>query len=288
MEALSPHDSVAAVRPGPGSPAAGTAVVRAFHDVLQSGAGLDRLRELVAPDYQPHLAAFVSPTALPAGIDALLARLRQVGSVPGRIRRTVADGELVFAHVEYSSVRPVAGVDIYRVDERGQIAEHWNVRQALQGVADAQEWRYSDAPGVQRAANPGRAWLRERIMRMLRELWVQGAASLVPEYYSERYVQHNPDMPGGYQRIVEVVSNDIRRYIEATGGPFPVDVHRIAVEGDLACVHLSLNMAGINRSEGRRSTNVDIFRVDGDGRMTEHWDVLQIQGEELPDEATVF
>jgi predicted SnoaL-like aldol condensation-catalyzing enzyme len=53
-------------------------------------------------------------------------------------------------------------------------------------------------------------------------------------------------------------------------------------------VHLSLFMAGINRNDGDRSTNVDIFRVDRDGRMVEHWDVLQIEGVALPPTATVF
>jgi predicted SnoaL-like aldol condensation-catalyzing enzyme len=47
-------------------------------------------------------------------------------------------------------------------------------------------------------------------------------------------------------------------------------------------------MAGINRNAGESSTNVDIFRVDQSGLMIEHWDVLQIQGEGLPDSRTIF
>ena len=123
---------------------------------------------------------------------------------------------------------------------------------------------------------------------MLTELWSKGNADLVADFYAESYVQHNADMPGGYARIREIVENDIPRYIEATGGPFPVDVHHMGAEGDIVFVHLSLFMAGINRNDGDRSTNVDIFRVDRHGRMVEHWDVLQIEGVALPPTATVF
>jgi predicted SnoaL-like aldol condensation-catalyzing enzyme len=53
-------------------------------------------------------------------------------------------------------------------------------------------------------------------------------------------------------------------------------------------VHLSLFMAGINRNAGDSSTNVDIFRVDQSGLMVEHWDVLQMQSEALPNSLTIF
>jgi predicted SnoaL-like aldol condensation-catalyzing enzyme len=123
---------------------------------------------------------------------------------------------------------------------------------------------------------------------MLTEVWGKGNAGLVGDFYAESYVQHNSDMPGGYRRIREIVENDIRRYIERTGGPFPVQVHHIGAEADIVFVHLSLFMTGINRNDGDRSTNVDIFRIDRRGRMVEHWDVLQIEGVTLPRTACVF
>ena len=109
--------------------------------------------------------------------------------------------------------------------------------------------------------------------------WMPGNAALVPDFYERFYVQHNPDMPDGYERILEVVQTNIRAYIDRTGGAFPVTIHRVGGEGDLVFMHSSIFMAGINRNEGVRSTNVDIFRVSRQGRMTEHWDVLQMQVE---------
>jgi predicted SnoaL-like aldol condensation-catalyzing enzyme len=50
-------------------------------------------------------------------------------------------------------------------------------------------------------------------------------------------------------------------------GPVDVDVHRVIAEGDLVAVHSNyktFNMAG-----------VDIFRLNDDAKIIEHWDVLQ-------------
>jgi predicted SnoaL-like aldol condensation-catalyzing enzyme len=53
----------------------------------------------------------------------------------------------------------------------------------------------------------------------------------------------------------------------ASAGPVDVEVHRVLTDGDLVAVHSNYktwNMAG-----------VDIFRVGDDGKIVEHWDVLQ-------------
>jgi predicted SnoaL-like aldol condensation-catalyzing enzyme len=130
--------------------------------------------------------------------------------------------------------------------------------------------------------------MKSTLTKVLLQIWGQGDAALVPVHYDESYIQHNLDMPGGYQRIKEIVETEIQRYITATGGPFPVDIHRMGAEGDLIFVHYSIFMAGINRKEGQRATNADIFRIGADDRMIEHWDVLQIEGEPLPDDKTLF
>jgi predicted SnoaL-like aldol condensation-catalyzing enzyme len=95
-------------------------------------------------------------------------------------------------------------------------------------------------------------------------------------------------MPGGYVRIAEIVATEVRDYIERSGAPFPVTIHQMGAEGDLVFVYISIFMAGINRNAGMRSTNVDVFRFDDQGRTIEHWDVLQMESEPLPDHTTLF
>jgi predicted SnoaL-like aldol condensation-catalyzing enzyme len=237
------------------------------------------LEDLVAPDYRPHLPELEGSPRLQPGRDALAARLRSAGKVPNEIRRMIADSDFVYAHVKYPGTPTYAGVDIYRFDAAGRIGEHWSVRQPKPQIsARADEW-FSDAPEVDRTCDLDSEWAKRRVREMIETVWMPGHAARVPDFYECSYVQHNPDMPGGYERILEVVQTSIRSYIERTGGAFPVRIHRIGGEGDLVFVNLSLLMAGIDRNDGVRSTNVDIFRVNRQGRMTEHWDVLQMEAE---------
>ena len=74
----------------------------------------------------------------------------------------------------------------------------------------------------------------------------------------EDYIQHNPQAGNGLQAVKDFF---------APVGPVDVDVHRVIAEGDLVAVHANyktFNMAG-----------VDIFRLNDDGKIIEHWDVLQ-------------
>ena len=74
----------------------------------------------------------------------------------------------------------------------------------------------------------------------------------------EDYAQHNPQADTGLEAV---------KAFFAPVGPVDVDVHRVIAEGDFVVVHSNYktwNMAG-----------VDIFRLNDDGKIIEHWDVLQ-------------
>jgi predicted SnoaL-like aldol condensation-catalyzing enzyme len=263
------------------------AILTFYGDVLANGR-IDAVQRLIATSYVPHVPRFVDGAAPAAGREALLRRLRASGPVRNEVRRIISDGDLVFTHVKYPGSIPLAGSDIFQFDDAGRIRAHWNVRQPLgRGSGDIDAW-FSAAPASAAPVTLDRARLKARVRRMLEDLWAKGDSALVAEFYAESYLQHNPDMPGGFARIQEVVDRDIRGYIEATGAPFPIEIHHIGAEGELVFVHLSLFMAGINRNAGDSSTNVDIFRVNPSGLMVEHWDVLQMQSEALPDALTIF
>jgi len=262
-------------------------VVGTFHREVLGEGRLARLETLVAPDYRSHLPVFQASPGLPAGRRALAKRLQSTGGVPNEIKRIIADGDMVYAHLKYPGAPAFAGADMYRVVEN-RIAEHWSVRQPKpQSSAAVEEW-FRDDPSVELTPGLDREWIKRRVRETIEQLWMPGNAALVPAYYARSYVQHNPDMPGGYERIVAVVETSIRSYIERSGGPFPVAIHHIGGEGDLVFIHLSIFMAGINRNDGVRSTNVDIFRVNRDGLMTEHWDVLQMEVEPVLNPAVLF
>jgi predicted SnoaL-like aldol condensation-catalyzing enzyme len=78
------------------------------------------------------------------------------------------------------------------------------------------------------------------------------------ELIVEDYVQHNPQADNGLQAVKEFFR---------PLGPVDVEVYRVIAEGDLVAAHShyrSFNMAG-----------VDIWRFNDEGKMVEHWDVLQ-------------
>jgi SnoaL-like domain len=63
-------------------------------------------------------------------------------------------------------------------------------------------------------------------------------------------------------------------------GPVDVDAHRIIAEGDLVVVHShyeTLGMAG-----------ADFFRLNEDGEIVEHWDVLQQAPETTASDNDIF
>jgi predicted SnoaL-like aldol condensation-catalyzing enzyme len=263
-------------------------VMRLFSAVLGQGQ-VDALDRLVARSYLPQTAPLKDVVALTPGLDALKERLRRRGRTPHEVKRIIADGNYVCAHVRYDGAMPIAGADIFRIDEAGRVAEHWNSRQRLPHDLARGVDRFAGGGDASLPVSPARRTEIKRIMtEVLLEVWSKGRRELVDVYYDPGYVQHNPDMPGGYHRIAEVVGTDIQKYIAATGGPFPVNAHLIGAEGDLIFVHYSVFMAGINRMDGARSVNLDIFRISAQNRMIEHWDVLQIEGEPLPDDSTLF
>jgi predicted SnoaL-like aldol condensation-catalyzing enzyme len=257
-----------------------------YEDVLLNGR-IGSLHRLVSTSYVPHVPRFAQSTAPAAGREALLERLKVTGPLPNEVQRIICDGDFVFTHVKYPGPVPIAGSDVFQFDDQGRICAHWNVRQPLRRAGDTDAW-FTAAPHSPAPIGPDRARLKALVREMLDKLWAQGDSTLIAKYYSESYVQHNPDMPGGFARIKEVLDTDIRQYVQSTGTRFPIEIHHLGAEGDLVFLHLSLFMAGINRNAGDSSTNVDIFRVDQSGRLIEHWDVLQMQSEMLPSSSTIF
>jgi predicted SnoaL-like aldol condensation-catalyzing enzyme len=85
-----------------------------------------------------------------------------------------------------------------------------------------------------------------------------GDVDAFDELIAEDYVQHNPQADNGLQAVKEFFR---------PVGPVDMEVYRVIAEGDLVSAHVhykNWNMAA-----------VDIWRFNNDGKMIEHWDVLQ-------------
>lgn len=86
------------------------------------------------------------------------------------------------------------------------------------------------------------------------------------EYLGSTYVQHNPDAADGAQAFTALIRGLVGQFPELR-----LDIKRVIAEDDLVAVHSHFTLA----SGERGSAVVDVFRLDRDGRIVEHWDVVQ-------------
>lgn len=79
------------------------------------------------------------------------------------------------------------------------------------------------------------------------------------------YIQHNPGAPDGREGTLKVLEPFL-----STQPQLSFKIHRILVDGDMAAVHSEIIV-----SAGQPSfAVVDILRLK-DGKVVEHWDVMQ-------------
>jgi predicted SnoaL-like aldol condensation-catalyzing enzyme/quinol monooxygenase YgiN len=91
-------------------------------------------------------------------------------------------------------------------------------------------------------------------------------------FLGDHYVQHNPAIADGAEGLKDRIE-----VIREKSPELRAEVKKIVAEGDLVIAHVH----GV-RAPGQRGTAVvDIFRLDGNGKLVEHWDVMQ----DVPDHA---
>jgi predicted SnoaL-like aldol condensation-catalyzing enzyme len=81
---------------------------------------------------------------------------------------------------------------------------------------------------------------------------------------ADDYRQHNPNLPDGPAAAVESLTPKFDGSPDAR-----FDVQRVLVDGDLAMVHVKATRPG-----APPTAVADIYRFEN-GRIVEHWDVLQ-------------
>ena len=219
----------------------------------------------VAADYKQHSAlAADGPEALRALVAQLPAEFRYEGA------RVIADGDLVALHGTYHGFgpEPLVAFDLFRVQD-GKLAEHWDALTAV--VTDTASGRtQTDGPSVPGDLDKTEA--NRKLVTDFADAVLKGADySVLTDFIStETYHQHNPEAADGLAGFGAAAA----RWAEQGKHLVYKAIRKVVAEGDLVLL----------QSEGEFVVPVaywDLFRVE-DGKIVEHWDVINPIPEQLP------
>jgi predicted SnoaL-like aldol condensation-catalyzing enzyme len=101
----------------------------------------------------------------------------------------------------------------------------------------------------------------------------------VAKYGGPVYIQHNPQAGDGFQAFIDFV-----KFFTTQNPQLHVDIKRVIAECDLVVTHSHLTLNPTDRG----SAVADIFRLNRDGKIVEHWDVIQAVPETSANDNTMF
>jgi len=218
------------------------------------------IEKLVREDYIQHTP--VVPDGK-KGLLALLTKIQKKEIPAPQIRnvRTFEDGDYVVLHHDVNWPNRKVMFEIFRFDN-GLGAEHWS------GIADHPETTangHSMVDGEFTVKDKDRTKENKALAKSFVEtVLIAGQFDRILEYYHPEIIQHNPYIDNTVKGLISGVEELQKKGLTIQIGK----IHRVLGEGNFVLVFSEGKFAG------KPTAFYDLFRAEN-GKIVEHWDVLQ-------------
>lgn len=119
---------------------------------------------------------------------------------------------------------------------------------------------------------------RQMVEYFWNEIFNKHNTSVIDSLTPPKYIQHSPGFADGREAFKAGVQGFLKEFPESRA-----EIKHIGADGDLVFIHNHITLKAGDRGQAA----VDIFRVK-DGKIAEHWDVIQDIPEKAENNNTMF